>query len=206
MISFPTPTTDGQTCTTGGRTWAWNATLSVWEAIPTPGLSALDVWRNDGHPGGTLADFYAFLRPLFSVSDTPPTSPAPVNGNTWMCSVNGQFYVYYKPVGYAGVWVSTTSPPATVWGGIGGTLANQADIVAALAGKLSVTVVAPADKQSTFYDIATQTWKNRLVLISDISNAGTTGQQVMAAATPAAAQTVLGLDSALSTCMLTQFY
>ena len=67
----------------------WNATAATLEA-------------NVGEGGGSI-----------TVSPTPPTDPAPGNGDLWWDSVNGKLFVYYVD-GSSSQWVDAAGPSVAV--------------------------------------------------------------------------------------------
>ena len=68
----------------------WNATAAILEA-------------NVGEGGGGS----------ITVSPTPPTDPAPENGNLWWNSTEGEMYIYYVD-GSSSQWVAAAGPSVTV--------------------------------------------------------------------------------------------
>ena len=68
----------------------WNATAAILEA-------------NVGEGGGGS----------ITVSPTPPTDPAPENGNLWWNSTEGEMYIYYVD-GTSSQWVAAAGPSVTV--------------------------------------------------------------------------------------------
>ena len=68
----------------------WNATATTLEA-------------NVGEGGGGS----------ITVSPTPPTDPAPENGNLWWNSTEGEMYIYYVD-GSSSQWVAAAGPSVTV--------------------------------------------------------------------------------------------
>ena len=72
---------------------------AIWNASATAIETAID---EAGGGGGSI-----------TVSDTPPTDPAPENGNLWWDSVNGKLFVYYVDVD-SSQWVDAAGPSVAV--------------------------------------------------------------------------------------------
>jgi hypothetical protein len=76
-IDFPNSPTNGQTYSSGGRSWTW--TGSVWNAVLTEAPAGAN--GADGADG------------KYVVSETAPSSPSA--GDAWFDSSVGKFFIYY---------------------------------------------------------------------------------------------------------------
>jgi hypothetical protein len=116
---------------------------SAWQAL-APGTSGqlLQTGGSSGNPSWTTV---ATGGARVTVSDTAPTSPAPVAGDLWWCSAVGvgQLFVYYTDPD-SSAWIQANSAPATT-----GASATQIDAYTTAgtltwtkpAGAVAVTVI-----------------------------------------------------------------
>lgn len=88
-LDFPNSPTNGQTFTSGNRSWTFNGTR--WEAV-----------FYQGAPGPTGPSGPAGIDGSYSVSDTAPSSPS--QGQAWFDTTDGRLYIYFNDV-----WIEPNS-------------------------------------------------------------------------------------------------
>jgi hypothetical protein len=112
-----------------------------------------------------------------TISDTAPVGPTA--GDMWWSSVSGTLRVRYAD-GTSSQWVDAVPVGAAVWGNLTGSIANQADLVAALGAKQSfdadlTTIAGLTATTDNFMQAKVGAWASRTVaqVKTDLSLTGT---------------------------------